>query len=412
MNINTQLHMSPLGWLPLIEAARRDGFHPSHRRLKRDGHEIIDKWGYLTQDIHWRQGRGNAEPALEAAYTLELLRASAETAMCHASHQDKSRHACAWSAERIARQIPDFGTVGQAWISRAPSAINLSSSTLPTSGTRSEWLATLPLLLPLQHRSRVDFLMRDPARLLRVGYQMLCREWAAHGQSRHQTAEALAIIGLGARGIFPRVRCAVCYRLAMPATTRCARHSQTQRIRADDGIPKVHAQISSEARLAKRVIAKLGWAPNDLLTDFGYDGFVEEKTIGGLLWGLHVGDGGYTLQRLRDGLSAGHFPRVRALLPSNFCELDDARACASLRRHIDPGEWVVSYWFTRIGAAEAWLEAAEALSPGREHMKPTDQNRERVAKARALLQQGMSKKDIASQLGISQSHLSHLLRRH
>ena len=80
--------------------------------------------------------------------------------------------------------------------------------------------------------------------------------------------------------------------------------------------------------------------------------------------------------------------------------------------HIDPGEWVVSYWFTRVGAAEAWLEAAEALSPGREHMKPTDQNRERVAKARALLQQGISKKDIASQLGISQSHLSHLLRRH
>lgn len=412
MTINTRRHMLPLGWLPLTEAARKDGFHPVHRRLERDGQKIIDKWGYLTPDIHWRQGRGKAELTLESAYTLELLRSSAETAMCHTSHQDKSRHACEWSPERIARQIPDFGTVAQAWISRAPSAINLSSPTLPTSGTRSEWLATLPLLLPSQYRPRLDLLMRDPARLLRVGYQMLCREWAVHGQSRHQTAEALAIIGLGAVGLFPRVRCAVCYRMAMPAITRCSRHSQTQSIRFDDDEPKVHAQISSEARLAKRVMAKLGWAPNDFLTDFGYDGFVEEKTIGGLLWGLHVGDGGYTLQRLRDGLSAGHFPLVRALLPSNFCELDDARACASLRRRIDPGEWVVSYWFTRVGAAEAWLEAAEALPHGRAHMKPTDQNRERVAKARALLQQGMSKKNIASQLGISQSHLSHLLRRH
>lgn len=412
MNINTQHHLLPLGWLPLTETARRDGFHLAHRRLERDGHKTIDKWGYLTPDIHWQQGRGNAEPALEAAYTLELLKISAETAMSHASHQDRSRHACEWPPERINNQIPDFGTVAQAWISRAPSAINLSSPTLPTSGTRSEWLATLPLLLPLQHRPRVDFLMRDPARLLRVGYQMLCREWAAHGQTRHKTAEALAIIALGARGIFPRVRCAVCYRLAMPATTRCARHSQTQSIRVEDGIPKVHAQISSEARLAKRVMAKLGWARNDLLTDRGYDGCIEEKTVAGLLWELRVGDGGHTLQHLRDGLIGGHFPRIQALLPSNFCELDDARACASLRRHIDPGEWVVSYWFTRVGAAEAWLEAAEALSPGREHMKPTDQNRERVAKARALLQQGMSKKDIASHLGISQSHLSHLLRRH
>lgn len=412
MNTNTQRPFLPLGWLPLTEAVRRDGFHPAHRRLEHDGHKTIDKWGYLTPDIHWRQGRGNAEPALEAAYTLELLKASAEAAMSHASHQDRSRHACEWPPERIAQEIPDFDAVAQAWMCNAPSAINLSSPTLPASGTRSEWLATLPLLLPLQHRPRVDFLMRDPARLLRVGYQMLCREWAVHGQSRHQTAEALSIINLGARGLFPRVRCAVCYRLAMPATTRCARHSQTQCIRFDDGAPKVHAQISSEARLAKRVMAKLGWARNDLLTDRGFDGFIEEKTVAGLLWGLRVGDGGHTLQHLRDGLGAGHFPQVRALLPSNFCELDDARACASLRRHIDPGEWVVSYWYTRVGAAEAWLKAAETLSPGREHMKPTARNLERVAKARTLLQQGMSKKNIAGQLGISQSHLSHLLRRY
>lgn len=410
MNINTHSHMPPLGWLPLSEAARKNGFHPVHRRLVRDGHDSIDKWGYLNPDIQWRQGRGKAERALESAYTLELLRSSAETALCHAAPYDTPRYSCESSPERLLSQIPDFESIAQAWKCRNPSAINLISPTLPIcSGTRSEWLATLPQLIPLQYQSRLDFLMRDPALLLRVGYQMLCREWAAHGQNRHQTAEALAIIGLGALGLFPRVRCLVCYRLAMPGTTRCALHSQTQSTRVH---PKIHAHISSESRLAKRVMAKLGWARNDFSMGIGYDGFNEEKTIAGLLWGLHVGNGGYTLQQLKEGFDAGYFPRVRALLPINFCKLDEVRACAYLRKFIDPGEWVVSYWYSRIGAAEAWLNAAETLSSVPSHMKPTDQNRERVAKARAMLQQGISKMDIASQLGISQSHLSHLLSRH
>jgi len=197
----------------------------------------------------------------------------------------------------------------------------------------------------------------------------------------------------------------------MPASTRCARHSQTQSIRVDDDGPKVHAQISSEARLAKRVVTKLGWSRAEFVSAFGQDGSVEEKTIAGLLWGLRVGDGGHTLQHLKEGLSNNHFPRVQALLLSNFCGLNDTRACTALRRYVDPREWVLSYWYTRVGAAEAWLEAAESLSPGRVHMKPSVQNLERVANARSLLQQGLSKKDIAAQLGISQSHLSHLLRR-
>lgn len=409
MNIN----MLPLGWLPLTEAARRDGFHPVHRRLERDGHEIIDELGFLCPELHWRHGRGKGDAMLEGSYVLELIRASAEAASLvnHSPPKDKWRDSCGWSPERLVRQIPSFGDIGESWVKQDPSAIALTQSNRPRCRTRSEWLAMLPQFLPLPLRPRLTILMRDPARLLRTGYQMLCREWTAHGQGRPQTGEALAVIGLGALGLFPRVRCAVCYRLAMPASTRCARHSQTQSIRVDEDGPKVHAQISSEARLAKRVVTRLGWSRTEFVTTFGHDGYVEEKTIAGLLWGLHFGDGGHTLQHLKEGLSTGHFPRVRKLLPSNFCELDDARTCATLRRYIDPGEWVVSYWYTRIGSAEAWLEAAEGLSPGRAHMKPSDQNLERVAIARALLQQGLPKKDIAIQLGISQSHLSHLLRR-
>ncbi|WP_164091474.1 hypothetical protein [Comamonas thiooxydans] len=411
MNVNT--HMLALGWLPLTDAARKDGFHPTYRRLDRNGHEVMDKQGFLCPELHWRQGRGTGDSMLEGAYALELLRASAEAATTtnHSSCQSKWSFPCNWSPEHLLRRIPSFADVSESWFKGSPSAIALTSPALPRNRARNEWLAALPQLLPLPLRPRLDMLMRNPTRLLRAGYQMLCQEWTIHGQFRRQTGEALAVIGLGALGIFPRVRCAVCYRLAMPATTRCARHSQTQNVRVDDDGSKVHAQISANARLAKRVVTTLGWSRTEFVTAFGNDGYIEEKAIAGLLWGIHVGDGGHTLQYLKEGLSAGHFPRVRELLPSNFCELDDIHACAALRRHVDPGEWVVSDWYTRIGAAEEWLETARELSPGRVHMKPSDQNVERIANARFLLQTGLSKKGIAAQLGISQSHLSHLLRR-
>ena len=117
------------------------------------------------------------------------------------------------------------------------------------------------------------------------------------------------------------------------------------------------------------------------------------------------------LENLRAAFRKGCFPHVRSTLPTNFCELSDARACATLRRCVDPREWVVSYWYARVAAAEAWLEAAHILPRGRTHMTHSDLNRERVAKARAWLLDGLSKKEIASRLAVSSSHLSHLLRR-
>ncbi len=366
---------------------------------------MVDEWGYLSPDLYWRHGRGQGEQALECYYALSLIQASAVLASCDTSHLATER-----SPEFFTRLAPDMQAVAYAWTRRSVPAIALSSPTLQATRTRGDWLKILPSILPIQLLPRLDSLMRDPVGLTRVGYAMLCREWENHGQCRHQTAEALSVIGIGALGLFPRVRCAVCYRLAMPASTRCAHHSQTQAIRFnEDGS---HAQVAAESNLARRVVEKLRWSDADFVTDRGEDPYVEEKTIVGILWGRDLDRwGGYPVSHLKERLRSGAFPRVRALLPPNFCELDDARACASLRRRIDPNEWVPSYWFTRAAAAEAWLEAAESLSPGRTQMQRSDANQRRVAEARALIDQDVPKKQIAAQLGITASHLSHLLRR-
>lgn len=405
MHISAHDHIAALGWLPLTKAARADGFLPVYRRLRKAGRAMVDEWGYLTPDLYWRHGRGQGEQALECYYVLSLIQASAVLASRDTSHLATER-----SPEFFTRLVPDMQAVADAWTRRSVSVIALSSPTLQATRTRGDWLTVLPSLLPVQLLPRLDSLMRDPVGLTRVGYAMLCREWENHGQCRHQTAEALSVVGLGALGLFPRVRCAVCYRLAMPASTRCAHHSQTQAIRFNEN--GSHAQVAAESNLAKRVVEKLRWSDADFVTDRGEDPYVEEKTIVGILWGRDLDRwGGYPVSHLKERLRSGAFPRVRSLLPPNFCELDDARACASLRRKLDPNEWVPSYWFTRAAAAEAWLEAAESLSPGRTQMRPSDTNQRRVAKARALIDQDVPQKQIAAQLGITASHLSHLLRR-
>lgn len=406
----THAHMQPLGWLPLTLAARRDGFLPVYRKLRSEGKKITE-WGYLKPDLYWRHGRGYGEPALEGAYVLQLLLRSAQEAL-HLSkgHEIVGPH-CRGSPEYLTQQVPDLAEVFDAWSRNDFTSIRLSSPLLPPRLTRSAWLETLPRLLPSKVLPRLDVLSRDPARLVRVGYQMLCSEWETHGQSRRQTGEALGVIGIGVLGLFPRVRCGVCYRLSMPGSNRCAHHSQAKTIRATPAELNMHSLASARARLATQVVTLLRWQPDDFATDRGEDCKAEEKTITGLLWGYDWGSANHSIEHLQKLMRGGVFPRVRARLPQDFCDLSTARANATLRRYIDPGEWVPSYWLSRVAAAEAWLEAADSLSPGRTHMEPSEINQKRVGVARSLIQQGVAKKEIALRLGISPSHLSHLLRR-
>lgn len=404
MHISAHDHIAPLGWLPLTTADRVDGILPVYRRLRKAGRAIVDEGDSLTPGLYWRHGRGQGEHALECYYALSLIRASAVSAS-----RDTAHIATECSPEFFARLAPDMEAVADDWIRRRDSAIALTSPTLLATRTRSDWLATLPRLLPVPVIPRLGSLMRDPARLMRVGFSMLMREWKDHGQCRPRTAEALAVIGLGALGLFPRLRCHDCFRVAMPASTRCAYHSQSQAIRLNES--GAHAQIAAESRLGARAIAKLGWSESDLASDRGEDPDAEEKTVAGVLWGLDTEGSGYPLSHLKEQMRSGALPRVRALLPPDFCELNDVRASAALRRKLDPNEWVPSYWFTRAAAAEAWLEAAESLSPGRTQMQQSVVNRKRVAEARLLIYQGNPHKVVAARLGITPSHLSHLLRR-
>lgn len=391
-----------LGWLAASRAARRDGFLPIYRSLKQDGLAIIDEWGFLNPDMYWRHGRGMGEPALECLLALELLQTTCQAALSSGIVEFRKE-----SETDFVNQIVKFKIALENL--HSPDSVCLLSPRIPNRYVRSGWLSALPVLIPPPHRLRLRRLAVDPALLLRTGYCMLVNEWTRHGPGRPETAEALAIFGLGALGLFPRWRCAVCFRLVMPGTTRCSLHGQAELLRRVD--KKLHSRNSASARLGRRVMNKLNWEPNQFVNLFLTDPECEVKTLASILWGKQIGRLGHSLEFFQECLSKGMFPRVQALLGDRFTKLSGARALAFLRTKLDPNEWIVSGWCQRAVAAELWLEAAAELSPGRRQSQVAQRTVETVTRARALIDQGLSQKETAELLQIKPPYLSRLLKR-
>lgn len=394
--------MLPLGWLALSSSARRDGFLPRFRKMKQDGVSIIDEWGFLTPDLYWRHGRWMGESRLECFYALRLLEST-----CRAAENSGNREFLGASQTEFVNHLLQLSKACE--YDLFESAVCIFSPRVPDPYSRQAWLAALTVLLPCRYRLRLGRLSRDPALLVRVGYQMLVTEWSAHGPSRPETAEALAIFGLGALGLFPRWRCADCFRISMPGTTRCWLHRQVGSIRELD--KKLHSRQSAAARLGRRVMKELQWSKDDFLNLHHTDSQIEEKSIASILWGLHASSEKSLFEELRIDFTNGKYAQVQALLPSNFNRLSNARALARLRRHIDTNEWCISCWYNRVFAAEEWMNMASRLSPGRQHMKVTSRTHELVSEARELINQGLSQKEAAARLKITPPYISRLLKR-
>lgn len=394
--------MVELGWLATTAAAHQDGYLPKFRAIRQDGLAIIDEWGYLTPDLHWRHGRWMGESRLECLYAFELLASTCQAA----TSVDMARFASASEASFVSQIVNLQAARG----SRAgPAPVCIYSPRLPDPYTRSAWLAALPGLIPLPYRLRLRRLEVDPALLVRMGYRMLYNEWTAHGFDRPETAEALAVFGLGALGLFPRWRCAVCFRLSMPGVTRCWLHSQAELLRLVD--KKLHSRNAAAARLGKRVTMKLKWRADELLNPLRTDARSEEKTVAGILWNAHIDEDGFSFELLREKILEGKFPNVRKLLGIRFASLNNARAFALLRSRLDRNEWIVSSWYIRVFAAERWLEAAGDLSPGRRQSQVAPQTVELVTRARTLIGRGLNQKEAADLLKIKPPYLSRLLKR-
>jgi hypothetical protein len=113
------------------------------------------------------------------------------------------------------------------------------------------------------------------------------------------------------------------------------------------------------------------------------------------------------MELLQHSLAAS--PRVvnkigRAALGETFETLTEI-----LREKIDPHRWDSMLWSLVVLQAEVWFALEEELSPGKRGCgKIADQ---RIAQAAEMLSNGMQKREIAHELGISASAISKWISR-
>ena len=114
-------------------------------------------------------------------------------------------------------------------------------------------------------------------------------------------------------------------------------------------------------------------------------------------------------KKIRDSLSVA--PDIVSQLPEDFQRLCQQEQLIVLRRVIDPQEFDYAVWPAKILAAQRWMDAEAKIASRRKVSGPTQGTTERAEHARSLLRTGLTRTETATQMGISLSNLSHILRR-
>lgn len=250
-----------------------------------------------------------------------------------------------------------------------------------------------------------DSLFQEPARLVQLGTKLL-RQFDDVWEDNGTLGACLAMVGAGALSILYSPLCDLCrYRRAPLITRRCGSCGRSKRL--FDECPSGPAARASRAR-ALRAVVRTPNAGNSEPEDVeGH--FI--RSMACILYGLPDDSPSHKTWAAAVGASLGKSPRVETVLPANFSELPFREQLSSLQSAVDRNEWDPAAFAEKIVMANAWLEAAAELQSRRRGPGPTDSTLQRAASAEVLLKEGKTKSEVAKALGISRSHLAHLLRR-
>ena len=239
----------------------------------------------------------------------------------------------------------------------------------------------------------------DPITVVQSGFSLLRKTWELHGRDSREFAYALMFIGSAATQTRFSRRCDFCFRRALPGLARCGEHTQSKFVRKDvikDAVRQAH-----RARTGKKTAART----DSTLFEASA---LEPDTLAGIIWGGH-----HHSEVQSDILSAlAQAPLVRNRLSENFDTLHFAEQLDSLRIILDPNHWDVKGWPKTIENAQKWFEVEEIVSPGSRRKGLREKNKKLAEKALSLLSAGAPQKEIAIQLEVSESNLSHLLKRY
>lgn len=246
----------------------------------------------------------------------------------------------------------------------------------------------------------------QPELLIKHGYQMLYGPYYFEPDCSREFAACVSMVGAGVAGLVTTRPCSLCkFRRSVYRSGRCDLCSMSKSVVS----PNQLDQQAARTRKRRRILQ----AGNSSLVELVIPDSQEpaERSLASLLDSMNRRSPEYRAwaKRVRDALALA--PRIRSQLPDNFTRLHQQVQWRELRRVIDPLEFDYAVWPEKIQAAQRWLDAEAEVSSRRKVAGPTRSTTEKAARARSLLRSGLSRSEVATEMGLSLSHLSHILRR-
>lgn len=261
--------------------------------------------------------------------------------------------------------------------------------------------------IPPDSMSQSDFRAKlsDPAFLIKWGYNKIRNDYFWVSEEVTELAACLSMIGVGAIELMLSSCCDLCgLRRSAPSLSRCDQCSQSKKLIE----PSAIAIQSRNSGRNRRVRDRGSIPPASPLTDI-YESF--SRSICSLLFRWR--DDAYFYPEWLDKVSTSleSAPLVYGTLPANFLDFGGGEKLRALRVSIDRNEWDYLAWPDKILRAQESLATAASLSARRRTGGPLRATMELALRARTLIREGLTHREVASRLSISRSHLSHVLKR-
>lgn len=260
-------------------------------------------------------------------------------------------------------------------------------------------------IFPTEHNPSglADVLDRPDARIV-IGTYHLSNTFRLLNEDCPALGACLSMIGAGALEILLADQCELCkHRRAIhgPRCPACSRSKQS-----------IDASQSSKAAVRARRARSIRDSIGDLAGNFSDDQRDSlARSVACVLFGMPNTSAVYQhwLDAIKMALKQA--PLVESGLPHDFLTLDFKSQLKDLRMLLDPNEFDYTAWPEKIVWSQAWQEREAGIQARRRGPGPMPKTLAQATQALALLNSGLTKAEVAQVLGVSPSHLSHILAR-
>lgn len=252
--------------------------------------------------------------------------------------------------------------------------------------------------------SRLAEALDRPETRIVVGTYHLRTTFTSLNEDCPALGACLSMIGAGALEILLADQCELCKHRRAIHGLRCPACSRSKQAidlsQSSDAAVRARRARSIRDSISELVVS----LPDNQRASLG-------RSVASLLFAMPTTSAVYQhwLDAIKMALKQA--PLVESGLPHDFLTLDFKSQLKDLRQLIDPNEFDYTAWPEKIAWSQAWQEREAGIQARRRGPGPMPKTLAQATQALALLNSGLTKSEVARVLGVSPSHLSHILAR-